>query len=194
VLTGLPLPALLEELAAPREVPGAGSALAATLAAAAAVVQMAARLSPAGWADAAGVAAQAEALRERAVLLIDEDAEAYRRALEARAAADETAKPEQRDWTLGRVTAEAAEPPLALARLAADLAELCAAAGARVDPRVHADVAAAAALAAAVARGARELVAVNLTALPGDARVEEADGLVVAADTRAREAALRSFG
>jgi methenyltetrahydrofolate cyclohydrolase len=203
VLTGLSLPALLEELAAPREVPGAGSALAAALAAAAAVVQMAARLSPASWADAAGVAAQAEALRERAVQLVDEDAEAYRLALEARAAADQTARPEQRDsrvetsaakpptpaqrdWALGQVTAAAAEPPLALVRLAADLAELCAAAGERVEPRVHADVAAAAALAAAVARGARALVAANLTALAGDARVEEADRLVAAADSAAR--------
>ena len=174
MLTGLSLPALLEELSAPREVPGAGSALAVALATAAAVVQMAARLSPESWADAAGVAAQAEALRERAVRLADEDAEAYRRALEARAAADETAKPAQRDWALGRVTAAAAEPPLALARLAADLAELCATAGSRVEPRVHADVAAAAALATAVARGARELVAANLTALPGDTRVEVA--------------------
>jgi methenyltetrahydrofolate cyclohydrolase len=209
VLTGLSLPALLEELAAPREVPGAGSALAAALAAAAAVVQMAARLSPESWADAAGVAAQAEALRERAVQLVDEDAEAYRLALEARAAADEKAKPEQRDsrveagggggagqkpppppaqrdWALGQVTAAAAEPPLALARLAGDLAELCAASGGRVEPRVHADVAAAAALAAAVAHGARALVATNLTALPGDARVEEADRLVEAAETAAR--------
>jgi formiminotetrahydrofolate cyclodeaminase len=186
VLTGLSLPALLEELAAPREVPGAGSALAVALATAAAVVQMASRGSPESWTDAAGVAAQAEALRERAVLLADEDAEAYRKALEARAAADERAKPEQRDWALGRITAAAAEPPLALARLAADLAELCAAAGARVEPRVHADVAAAAALASAVARGARELVAANLTALPGDTRVEEADRLVAAAEAAAK--------
>jgi len=186
VLTGLTFPVLLEELAAPREVPGAGSALAAALAAAAAVVQMAARLSPESWADAAGVAAQAEALRERAVQLVDEDADAYRRALEARATADDKARPEQRDWALGQVTAAAAEPPLALARLAADLADLCAAAGARVEPRVHADVAAAAALAAAVARGARELVATNLTALDGDVRVDEADRLVAAAAAAAR--------
>jgi len=189
VLSGLSLPALLEELAAPREVPGAGSALAATLAAAAAVVQMAARLSPESWTDAAGVAAQAESLRERAAKLIDDDAQAYQHALEARAAADASQRPEQRDWSLGRVTAAAAEPPLALARLAVDVADLCAAAGRRVEPRVHADVAAAAALAAAVARGSRELVAVNLTALPGDARVEEADRLVGAA-----EAAARSLG
>lgn len=186
MLTGLSLPALLEELAAPREVPGAGSALAVALASAAAVVQMAARLSPDSWPDAAGVAAQAEALCERAAKLVDEDADAYQRALEARAAVEETAKPEQRDWALGRVTAAAAEPPLALARLAGDLAELCAAAGERVEPRVHADVAAAAALAASVARGARELVAVNLTALPGDGRVEEANRLVELADSAAR--------
>ena len=186
MLSGLSLPALLEELAAPREVPGAGSALAVALATAAAVVQMAARLSPDSWADAAGVAAQAESLRERAANLVDEDADAYRRALEARDATDEGAKVEQRDWSLGRVTAAAAEPPLALARLAADLADLCAAAGGRVEPRVNADVAAAAGLAAAVARGARELVAVNLTAVPGDARVEEADRLVSAADAAAR--------
>jgi formiminotetrahydrofolate cyclodeaminase len=185
VLTGLSLPALLEELAAPREVPGAGSALGVALATAAAVVQMAARLSPDSWADAAGVAAQAESLRERAAKLVDEDAEAYGRALEARAA-NEAAKQEQRDWALGQITAAAAEPPLALARLAADLAELCGAAGGRVEPRVHADVAAAAALAVAVARGARELVAVNLTALPGDQRVEEADRLVAAAEAAAR--------
>jgi formiminotetrahydrofolate cyclodeaminase len=119
-------------------------------------------------------------------VLVDEDAEAYGRALEARATADEAAKPEQRDWALGQVTAAAAEPPLALARLAADVAELCAAAGARVEPRVHADVAAAASLAAAVARGARELVAVNLTALTGDPRVEEADRLAGAAASAAR--------
>jgi formiminotetrahydrofolate cyclodeaminase len=186
VLTGLSLPALLEELAAPREVPGAGSALAAALATSAAVVQMAARLSPDSWSDAAGVAAQAEALRERAVQLVDEDAEAYRVALEARAANHETAKPEQRDWTIGQVTAAAAEPPLALARLAVDLVDLCTAAGERVEPRVHADVTAAGALGAAVARGARALVAANLTALPGDERVEEADRLVAAAEAAAK--------
>jgi formiminotetrahydrofolate cyclodeaminase len=150
VLTGLSLPALLEELAAPREVPGAGSALAAALAAAAAVVQMAARLSPESWPDAAGVSAQAESLRDRAARLVDDDAEAYGLALEARAAADAQSRPEQRDWALGRVTA------------------------------------AAGALAAAVARGARELVAVNLTALPGDERVEEADRLVGSAEAAAR--------
>ena len=57
MLTSLSLPALLEELAAPREVPGAGSALAVSLASAAAVVQMTARLSPESWPEAAGAVA-----------------------------------------------------------------------------------------------------------------------------------------
>jgi len=185
VLTDLSLPALLEELAAPREVPGAGSALAVALAAAAALVQMAARLSSESWPEARGVAAQAASLRERAARLADEDAEAYRRALEARAAGDEAERQERRDWTLGRATSAAAEPPLALARLASDVAELCAAAGTRAEPKVQADVAAAAALAAAVAAGARELVAVNLTVLPGDIRLAEAEQLAAAAETAA---------
>lgn len=180
MLADLSLTALLEELAAPREVPGSGSALAVALATAAATVQMAARLSAGSWEDATGVAAQAESLRERAAELADVDADAYRQALEAREAqADD--KQERRDWALGRATAAAAQPPLALVRLAADLAELCRGAAERVEPHVQADVVAAGALAAGVARGARELVAVNLTALPDDPRVAEADRLAAEA-------------
>ncbi|MGH3008369.1 MAG: cyclodeaminase/cyclohydrolase family protein [Gaiellaceae bacterium] len=179
-LADLSFTALLEELGAPRETPGAGSALAAALAAGAATVQMAARLSRDSWPEGAGVAAQAESLRERAVHLVEEDAEVYERALEARADLVDD-KQERRDWTLGQAVAAAAEPPLALARLAADLAELCREAADRIEPRVHADLAAAAALAAGVALGARSLVAVNLTALPDDPRVAEADRLAAAA-------------
>jgi formiminotetrahydrofolate cyclodeaminase len=180
VLADLSLTALLEELAAAREAPGSGSALAAALALAAATVQMAARLSADVWPEAGGIAAQAETLRERAAALVDEDAEVYARALDARAARAEDVQA-RRDWALGRATASALEPPLALVRAAADLAELCREAVTRVEPQVQADVGAAAALAAGVARGARELVAVNLTALPDDPRIAEADRLVALA-------------
>ena len=188
MLADLTLTALLEELAGPHPVPAAGSALAAALAAAAGVAQKAARLSTGSWPDAGGVAAQAESMRERALRLVDEDAETYRRALDAQRqpAADEPA--ERRDFALGRALAEAAEPPLQLVRLAADIAELCATVAARGEPRVQADAAAAAAIAAGVARGARELVAVNLTATAGDPRVAEADGLADAAEAGARSA------
>ena len=174
------LPALLEELAAPSEVPGSGSALAVALALAAATLQMASRLSTETWPEANGIAAQAESLRERATAVIDEDAETYRRALEA-GEGESGDTQEQRDWALGQAMIAAAEPPLELARLAGDLAELCRYAAARVEPRVRADVVAAAALAAGVARGARELVAVNLTALEEDPRVVEADRIASAA-------------
>src|SRR4051794_41539524 len=135
---------------------------------------MAARLSPGSWTDAAGVAAQAQALRERALQLVDEDAEAYRRALEARAAADEAARPEQRDWALGLVTAAAAEPPLALVRLAADLTELCAAAGARGEPRVDAGVLAGGGAGRARAPGGRAPVSGALLAPPAAAPLRRA--------------------
>ena len=180
MLADLPLTALLEELAAPRETPGAGSALAAALAAAAAVVQMAARLSTETWPEAAGAAAQAEALRDRAAILVDEDAEAYRRALAARAE-QPSDKQERRDWALGRATAAALEPPLELIRVAADLAELCRESAPKVERGVQADVDASAGLAAGVARGARALVAANLTVLPDDPRIAEADRLVALA-------------
>lgn len=172
--------ALLEELAAPREAPGSGSALALALAIAAATVQMAARLSAPTWPEASGVAAQAGSLGERAVQLASDDAEAYARALDVSATlADD--KQERRDWALAQAVAAAAEPPLALLRLATDLVDLCGDAAGRVEPRVQADVVAAAALAVGVAHGARELVVVNLTAVKHDARVVEADALVAAA-------------
>jgi len=177
VLADLSLTALLEELAAPSEVPGSGSALAAALAAAAAAMQMAARLSAETWPEAGGAAAQAEALRERAATLVELDAEAYRRALEARAARASDTQ-ERRDWALGRATAAALEPPLELVRVAADLAELCRESAPRVARGVQADVDAAAGLAAGVARGARALVAANLTVQPDDPRIAEADRLV----------------
>jgi methenyltetrahydrofolate cyclohydrolase len=181
VLTDLPLPALLEELAAPHPAPGGGSALAVALAAAAAVVEMAARVSAETWPEGPGCAAQAAALRRRALDLAHVDAETYARALEVRAATADL-PPERRDWEVGRAYAAAAEPPLALARAAADLADLARLVAEQAEPAVRPDAVAAQALAAAAARGARELVAVNLTAqVPGDARLAEADRLAAAA-------------
>jgi len=181
VLSDLPLPALLEELAAPLPAPGGGSALAVALAAAAAVVEMAARVSVGSWLEASGAAAQAEALRERSLALVQIDADVYRHALEVRAAAAELPE-SRRDWEVGRMLAEAAEPPLAICRLAADVAELARTVAKSGEPAVQVDSVAAAGLAAAVARGARELVAVNLTAVPGDRRVAEAERCVAAAE------------
>jgi methenyltetrahydrofolate cyclohydrolase len=187
MLIDLPVSALLDELAASSETPGGGSALALALAAAAAVLGMAARASAPDWDDAAGIAAQADALRSRAAALVDADAEAYAHALEARDAAAELPA-DRRDWEVGRAFAAAAEPPLAIARIAADVAELAAIVARDGDARFHVDAGIAAVVAAAAARGGLALVRVNLTTLADDPRLGEAAGLARAAEDAAARA------
>jgi|SRR5581483_2542544 len=172
----LPLAAWLDALAGADSTPGGGSALAVAAAMGAAVLAMAARVSGDG-----GLAAQAEALRERAAPLADRDAKAYAAALDVRERAAEL-KPERRDWEIGRAFAAAAEAPLEIARAGADVAELAAQLAAVGDPRVRADALAAAALGAAAARGAAALVEANLTTLDGDPRLAEARRLAAAAE------------
>jgi len=190
MLTDLSLHALLDELATQRETPGGGSALALALAAAAAIVEMSARVSTPAWVDAVGVAAQASALRARAAALVDEDASVYAEVLATRDVAG-MLSPEQRDFEVGRAFAAAAEPPLAIARVAADVAELADVVAAHGDERVQVDAAVAATLAAAAARGGLSLVAVNLTARAGDPRVDEATELVASAERAAARALSR---
>jgi len=94
-------------------------------------------------------------------------------------------KPARRDWEIGRAFAQAAEPPLDIARAGADVAELAAELAETGHPRVRADALAAAALGAAAARGAVALVTVNLTAVDGDPRIAEAEQLAAAAERSA---------
>jgi methenyltetrahydrofolate cyclohydrolase len=172
----------LDELATSAPTPGAGAALGHAVAVAASIVAMAARAS-----ESPGLAAQADALRGRALPLAELSAETYGAALAVRESTH-TLKPEQRDWQIGQAFARAAEPPLEIARAAADVAGLAAELARSGDPRVGADVQAAAALAAGVARGALALVAVNLTALADDPRVGEARRLAESAADSARSA------
>lgn len=181
-LQDLTLGVWLDELATAEPTPGSGAALGYTVAAAAAVVAMAARAS-----GAAGLAAQADSLRERTASLAQLDVDAYAHALAVRESTSELA-PEKRDWEIGRSFARAAEPPLEIARAAADVAELAAELARSGHPRTGPDVQAAAALAAGVARGAVALVAANLTAVENDERVDEARRLAEAAADSARTA------
>jgi formiminotetrahydrofolate cyclodeaminase len=177
---GLTLEEWLGELSAPTPAPAGGSALAYAAASAAAVLALAARVSAGAWEGGEGAAAQAEALRDRAAPLAQRDAEAYATALEARRAARDLPQ-ERRDYAVGQAFAGAAEPPLEIARIAADVAELGAEVARAGSPAVRADAIAATALAAGAARGAVAMVAVNLTAIPGDERVAEAERLADAA-------------
>jgi methenyltetrahydrofolate cyclohydrolase len=175
---------LLERVAAPEPAPGGGSVLALVAALAAGILAMAARATGEYWEDAGGVAAQAEMLRARAAPLAQVDAETYERALAARdhhSGLDD----EHRDWEIGKAFAAAAEPPLQIARVAADVAELAREVASRADQRLRPDALAAAALASAVARACAELVAVNLTATDDDPRVREAHSHAEAAERAA---------
>jgi len=147
---------------------------------AAGLVAKAARVSQGAWPEAAGAVAQAESLRARAAPLAQQDAEVYRVALEAMRGSGN----EELATSLDR----AAEVPLEIAAVAVDVAALGALVADRGSESVHAEAAGAAALAEASARIAAHLVEVNLTAVPGDDRVERAKRLAAEASDSARRA------
>lgn len=182
---GLSVDELLERLASDRPAPGGGSAAAIVVAVAAALVALAARTSRESWEDAAGVVAQAESLRRRALQLAEEDAEAYEDALQA-LASPEGETQDDRDAAIAAAVAHAAEVPLAIARAGADAAGLARLVAERCEPRTAADAVCAVYLAEAAARAAANLVAVNLTARPDDPLVARARAAVDDAETARR--------
>lgn len=152
------LGAFLDGLAAARPSPSAGAVLAVTLAGAAGLTAMGARL--AGDADADGaIAATADACRHRALALADRDGQAYGQVLAAR-----------RDAAAGRSSEErtaaawigATEVPLEIAEVAAEVAELAGGLLERGNPNLLGDVATATDLAATAAAGAARLVRINV--------------------------------
>jgi formiminotetrahydrofolate cyclodeaminase len=162
----------LEELGDRGPVPGGGSAAAVAGAMAAALVMLAARLSE-DWEESRGATAQAEALQQRLAELAQIDADVYESSLRALADRGELADV-RRDHALGQALSRAAEPPLAIAETAADVALLAVETGTRANPQLQADLDAATALAAAAAIAAARLVEVNLSARRDDPRVAKA--------------------
>jgi formiminotetrahydrofolate cyclodeaminase len=146
---------------------------------------MCARASTDGWTDAPGAAAQAASLRRRAAPLAEQDAEAYRAALDA-IADPPGATPEERDAALGEALSRAAGVPLEITETAADAAVLAATITARADERVRGDAAAAAVLAAAAARASANLVVINLAATDDDPQIARARSIAAGAVDAAR--------
>ena len=177
----------LQEVASADRAPASGSVAAFVTAAAAGLLAKVARASKGDWAGAGGIAAQAESLRERVAPIAQLDADEYEAALRARAEAGETTG-ERRDFALGRAYAAAAEPPLRIAEAATDVALLSLDVVQNGEPSLRVDAAAAGMLAAAAARAAAELVAVNLTASAADERVLRARRLAEEAARAADEA------
>lgn len=152
--------------------PASGVITGIVLAMAASLLAVAADRSREAWSGAPGAVAQALALRRRASALTQANSVAYRDAVAAlergreSAAASPQRQPAeaspQRDWAIGRAVAAAADPPLALAGTADDVAQLALALAAHGAPDIRPDVVAAAQLAAGAAASAAHLVEVNL--------------------------------
>ena len=164
----------LERLSADGSAPGSGSAAALSIAFSASLVGMVARCSRDLWNESGGVAAQAEAIRDRAVVLAQDDGRVWEEALSALHDARGESADARRDFRLEQKLEDAAAVPLEIAELGADAAALAALAGERGDGTYRADASAAAALAAGGARAAAHLVQVNLAVRPGDTRLVRA--------------------
>jgi len=180
-LAGVTVGRLHDVLAEPGPGPAGGSAAALATVMAAGLVRLVARVSP-DWESAPGIAAQAAALGDRALLLADDDHRAYSR---ARAQLEEPIH----DATLGKALRDAARVPLQIAETAADVAELAALAAREGADAVRADAWAAAVLAEAGSVGAARLVRVNLATHPEDELCTRAE-LAAGAAAAARDVAL----
>ena len=185
-LLDVPVRELLEQVTSESPAPGGGSIAALVAALAAGLVETVARASG-EWADARGLVAQAKALRERVEPLAQLDAEAYEEALVA-LRLPETLDSEVRSDTIERSLSHAAAVPLAIALVAADIAEAAAAVAECGDPSTCADASVAAVLAEGAARGAAHLVAINLTTTEDDDRVVRARRAAGAAADAAKRA------
>ncbi len=164
------LAALVERVASSDPAPGAGPSAAWTCALAAALVEMVSAVALRKEGDDAGGAAarrdRAAALRVRALELADEDVRAYTAVL---AVLRRRAEPGH-GGRLRAALSEAADPPLAVAEIAAELARLAADAAAAARGPVRGEAMAAAILAEAVARAGLPLVDLNLASAPEDPR------------------------
>jgi formiminotetrahydrofolate cyclodeaminase len=183
-----PVGQFLDQIAARSPDPGGGGAAAMTGALAAGLVAMAARFSAAQLPDAGELAACADQLRHRAAELVDEDAQAYRRVLEAFALPRDGTG--QRDRQVREALQVAAAKPREMAQIGAQVAEMAARIAGAGNPNLRGDSVTAALLAEASARSAACLVDINVTLGGLDEEVSrQAAEAVSAAHTAAARAA-----
>jgi methenyltetrahydrofolate cyclohydrolase len=167
-------------------VPAGGSAVAAVVAVAAALLQKVARLSMAHWAGAEVALEQATAFQLRAEELVDADAHAYMSFVEALRAAKRLGG-HARERTVGPARDATVDVPLAIARLGAETVELARDMAAHGNPGLRADAMVAATIAAAAAAAAARLTAVNLSGARLDPRLDEARRSAQAASDQAAD-------
>ena len=172
---------LIDRLAADDPAPGAGPAAAWACAMAAALVEMVTavelRREPADPAAVRARGERAASLRSRALALADLDVAAYTRVLGVLARRDEPGH----GGRLREALADAAGPPLEIARTAGEATRLAAEAAAVARGGVRGEAVAAAVLGEAAVRAAVPLVEINLAGHPEDPRHAEAGDLARAA-------------
>jgi len=170
-----PVERFLDRIASAEPAPAGGSVAAVAVAMAASLVAMAARLAH-EWPKASEVVERAEALRSRMATLALADEDAYAKVTEAmRLPPDSPSRAAELEAALSG----AADVPLAVAEAAAEIAALAALVAQEGNDRLRGDALVAAELAEAGARGAAELVAINLAGR-GDPRVRRAQDLAAA--------------
>jgi methenyltetrahydrofolate cyclohydrolase len=171
-VTGLaeqPLGRFLEEVAEAGPAPGGGSSAAVACGLAAALVEMAARLTPVGIPDDA--VERARGLRQRALELAERELTSYEPVLAAlRLPTDDS----DREPRLEAALTDASGPPLAIAEAAAETAVLAVDVARASSPSVRGDALTGAVLAEAAAAAAASLVEINLGHRLSDAALDRA--------------------
>lgn len=176
-----PVGAFLDALAAGTPAPGGGSAAALVVAQSAALCAMAARLSARHLAAerVQRLISEGERIARAAASLIDLDAHAYQRVIEAtraaKAAAPGTAGTAE---AIAAALSHAADVPMRLVGLGVQSAKLAGELAADGNQALRGDAITAGLLAQAGARSAAALVRINLAPVPSDARLARLDDLL----------------
>ena len=173
----LPLGRFLDLVASREPAPGGGASAAVAVALAAALMGMAARFSTDHLPDAGKIADQAETFRSRVVPLARADASAYGRVLEAYRAPRDGG--EERSRKIRDALSEAADVPLSIAEIGAEVASTSVLLASEGNPNLYGDAVTAVALAGAGVRAAATLVEINISAGGADDdRLARARGLL----------------
>ena len=174
--TELPLGHFLDMVASREPAPGGGASAAVAVALAAALTGMAARFSMDHLADAETIVDKAEELRSRVMPLAQADAAAYGRVLDAyRTPHDDE---EERRRRIREALSEAADVPLSIAEVGAEVAGNAARLAEEGNPNLRGDAVTATVLAAAGVRAAATLVEINVSAGGADDRLPRVDQLL----------------
>jgi formiminotetrahydrofolate cyclodeaminase len=177
----------MEDVSSEARGPAGGSVAAVVVGLAAALVAMTARASRDCWSGAPGAIAQADALTARVAPLAQADADAYADAIVALHLDRDALDVSARDSLLASTLARAADVPLAIAEIAADVGLLAAEASEHCDPDTRPEALAACLLAEAAGRTAAHLVETNLATTKGDELLAAAHEIErQLADARAR--------